>query len=180
MYFGEYDMFDICETLNLTMETLRFYIFGENGAGSNEHCWFQLKKKLDPVSVAIYIKDKQIVLNKTAGMALNILNESLKRIQNNMLEDSGMVLSLDDTKKLASIVVDMDKMVRLESGKATDIIDSITHMSIADARRILAEDPFAPVVVEGDFEEVDDIVRPDDSLIESSKELKTIERPWEK
>jgi hypothetical protein len=175
MYFGDYDQIDICEKLNITNDTLRFYIFGENGSGSNEHCWFQLKKQLNPTSVAIYIKDKITVLDKTAGLAMNILNENLRRIQSEMLSDPSHTLSIDETKKLAGIVVDMDRIVRLESGKATDIIDNIAHMSIADAKRILMEDPFAPAVVEGDFE---DITVPDDSLIETSKEMKSVERPW--
>jgi hypothetical protein len=175
MYFGDYEQIDICEKLNITNDTLRFYIFGDNGSGSNEHCWFQLKKQLNPVSVATYIKDKILVLDKTAGMAMNILNENLRRIQNNMLEDSSLTLSMDDTKKLAGIVLDMDKIVRLESGKATDIIDNIAHMSVADARRILAEDPFSPTVIEAEFE---DIVIPDDTTIETSKEMKVVERPW--
>lgn len=185
MYFGDYDQIDICEKLNLDMDTLRFYIFGDNGAGSNEHCWFQLKKQLNPTSVAIYIKDKITVLDKTAGLAMNILNENLRRIQNNMLEDESFTLSIDDTKKLAGIVVDMDKICRLESGSATEIIDNIAGMSVAEARRLLSEDPFAVQVIEAEWGEVndekedaDDVVIPSDNEIETSKELKKLEKPW--
>jgi hypothetical protein len=173
MYFSDYDLVDIAEKLNISLETVRFYVFGENGSGSNEHCWFQIKKSLTPTSVATFIKDKAIVLERTAGLALNLLNENLKRVQSQMEEDSSFTLSIDDTKKLAGIVVDMDKIVRLESGKATDIIDNIAHMSLADARRILAEDPFSPTVVEGEFE---DITEP--SEIESSRDLKQVTKPW--
>jgi hypothetical protein len=184
MYFGDYDLQDIALTLSIDIDTVRFYVFGESGAGTNEHCWYQIKKSLNPTSVATFITDKIGVLDKTAGMALNILNENLKRIQNKMLEDSSFELSIDDTKKLAGIVVDMDKIVRLESGKATDIIDNIAHMSVADARRILAEDPFAPQVIEAEWGEIEpeeteeDIILPDDTVIETSKELKQVERPW--
>lgn len=173
MYFSDYDLIDISEKLNITLDTVRFYVFGESGSGTNEHCWFQLKKQLTPTSVATFIKDKAIVLEKTSGLALSLLNENLKRVQATMLEDSTYTLSIDDTKKLAGIVVDMDKIVRLESGKATDIIDNIAHMSLADARRILAEDPFAPTVVEADFE---DITEPGE--IESSRDLKQVTKPW--
>jgi hypothetical protein len=173
MYFSDYDLIDISEKLNINLDTVRFYVFGENGSGSNEHCWFQLKKQLNPTSVATYIKDKIIVLDKTAGLALNILNENLRRVQNQLLDDDSFTLSIDDTKKLAGIVVDMDKIVRLESGKATDIIDNIAQMSIADARRILAEDPFAPTVIEAEFDEL-----VDENAIESSREMKQVTRPW--
>ena len=172
-YLGDYEMFDICERLNITMDTLRFYIFGEDGSGSNEHCWFQIKKQLNPLSVATYIQDKIGVLDKTAGTALNILNENLRRVQATMLANPEETLSIDDMKKLAGIVVDMDKMVRLESGKATDIIDNIAHMSVADARRILAEDPFAPTVIEAEFDEIEE-----PGEIETSRELKVADKPW--
>jgi hypothetical protein len=192
MYFGDYHLEDISEILNIDLDTVRFYVFGENGSGSNEYCWFQIKKHLNPTSVAAFIKDKIDVLDKTAGIGMNIINENLRRVQNQMLEDSSFTLSIDDTKKLAGIVVDMDKIVRLESGKATDIIDNIAHMSIADARRILAEDPFAPKTVEvwgevvedeeesqdTDDESTDDVVTPEDSKIEVSIDLATMEKPW--
>lgn len=182
MYLGNYEMFDICEKLNISIDTLRFYIFGENGSGSNENCWFQIKKQLNPLSVGLYLKDKMIVLDKTAGIALNILNENLKRIQTNMIDDPSLTLTIDDTKKLAGIVVDMDKMVRLESGKATDIIDTIANMSVSDARRILAEDPFAPKVIEADYDEIEDgevlVKEIPDSNIETSIEMKKVEKPW--
>lgn len=180
LYFGDYELFDIAEMMNVDLDTVRFYVFGEDGTGSNQHCWYQIKKQLNPASVSTFIKDKIDVLDKTAGTALNIVNENLRRIQNLMLADDSYVLTIDDTKKLAGIVVDMDKIVRLESGKATDIIDNIAHMSIADARRLLAEDPFAPQVVEAEFDELEDTneEKPSDNAIETSKELKQMEKPW--
>lgn len=174
MFLADHEMFDICEKLNINIDTLRFYIFGENGSGSNEYCWYQVKKRMDPLVIGTYMKDKKIVLDKTAGTALKILNENLLRIQAQFSEDSSYTLSIDDLKKLAGIVVDMDKMCRLESGSATEIVDSIAHMSIADAKRLLSEDPFRPTI-EGEFE---DISIPDDNEIETSRELKGVSRPW--
>lgn len=144
-YFANYSLGDISSILNIESDTLRFYVFGENGTGSNEHCWFQLKKKLDPASVAAYVHDKIAVLDKTVGVALNLVNENLKRIQQEMIDDPTKILSLDDTKKLASIVVDMDKIVRLESGQATQIVENI-GLTRAEAVRVLQEDPFAQAV----------------------------------
>ena len=141
-YFANYELTDISNILAIDIDTVRFFVFGENGSGSNENCWFQLKKKLDPASVAVYVHDKITVLDKTAGVALNLVNENLKRLQTQMIDDPSFQLSIDDTRKLASIVVDMDKMVRLESGQATQIVENI-GLSRAEAMRILQEDPFA-------------------------------------
>lgn len=176
-YFANYSLGDISSILNVEMDTLRFYVFGENGSGSNEHCWFQLKKKLDPASVAAYIHDKIGVLEKTTGVALNLLNENLKRIQQELLDDPTKTLSIDDTKKLASIVVDMDKIVRLESGQATQIVENI-GLTRAEAIRVLAEDPFAQAVEidEANWWEVEE-------KEEKAEEIKgdvEVEAPWKK
>jgi len=173
-FFADYSLPDISNILSIDIDTLRFYIFGENGSGTNENCWYQLKKQLGPASIAAYVHDKIKVLEKTSGTALNILNENLKRIEINMKDDPTLTLSLDDTKKLASIVVDMDKMVRLESGQATAIVENI-GLTRAEAVRILQEDPFAQAIEvdEGNWEE-----------IESNNENDTIKgdvdarRPW--
>lgn len=173
-YLADYSLDDIAELVNIPIDTVRFYVFGENGAGTNEMCWFQIKKKLGPTAVSTFIKDKIAVLDKTSGLALSLVNENLKRIQHQFETDSSFVLTIDDTKKLAGIMVDMDKMVRLESGKPTDIIDSVASMSIADARRILLEDPFAPEneeVIDVDFKEVEK---------EEAAEQVNMERPWKK
>jgi hypothetical protein len=176
-YFANYSLGDISSILNIDSDTLRFYVFGENGTGSNEHCWFQLKKKLDPASVAAYIHDKIGVLEKTTGVALNVLNENLKRIQQDLLDDPTKILSLDDTKKLASIVVDMDKIVRLESGQATQIVENI-GLTRAEAIRVLAEDPFAQAVEvdEADWHEIEE-KEIEEKKIEGEVQ---VEAPWKK
>ena len=170
LYLSDYEMLDICDKLNIDMPTLRFYIFGEDGRGSNEKCWFHIKKSINSVTVSAYIRDKISILDKTAGIALDILHNNLQRTASKLATDDEFVLSVDDMKKLAGIVVDMDKMVRLESGKPTDIVDEIKTMTVADARRILLEDPFAPEVVEAEIIEIPEI--------EKDKDIDAIGKPW--
>jgi hypothetical protein len=90
---------------------------------------------LGPASVAAFVKDKVASLEKTSGLALNIINENLKRIQQNMEEDSSHVLTIQDTKMLAGILSDMDKIIRLESGMATQIVENV-GLSRAEAIRL--------------------------------------------
>lgn len=170
LYLSDYDLGDICEKLNIEMKTLRFYIFGEDGRGTNEKCWFNIKKSVNSVVVSAYVRDKISVLDKTAGIALDILHTHLMKIS----QDDSAILSVDDLKKLAGIVVDMDKMVRLESGKPTDIVDEIKTMSLADARRILLEDPFAPEIVEAEI--VEPVIEVPE--IERDKDVEAIGKPW--
>ena len=184
LYLSDHSLEDIAHITQTDINTIRFYVFGENGAGTNEHCWHQIKKKLGPASVAVYVAKKQDVLNKTAGLALSIINESLKRIQAAMDEDTSHVPSIDDIKKLSGIVTDMDKMVRLENGEATSITEHV-GLTRAEAVRVLKEDPFAQdVVEEANWWEIeenkDDVVSftPDEPKeIEATIEA---EAPWKK
>lgn len=184
LYLSDHSLEDIAHICNIDMDTVRFYVFGENGSGSNEACWFQIKKKLGPASVAVYVAQKQDVLEKTAGLALNIINESLKRIQQVMDEDASHVPSVDDIKKLSGIVTEMDKMVRLERGEATQITEHV-GLTRAEAIRVLKEDPFAQDVVdEVSWWEVED--NKDDVQSFDQEEVKEIvadiavESPWKK
>jgi hypothetical protein len=179
LYLADYDMPDICEKLSVDIKTLRYYVFGETQDGSNEKCWFSIKKNINSVVVSAYVRDKISVLDKTAGLALDILHSSLEKTKQNLAENPDVNLSIDDMKKLAGIVLDMDKMVRLESGRPTDIVDEIKHISLADARRILLEDPFAAeveeITIEADYKNIE---RPSDNVIERDKDVDSIKRPW--
>ena len=186
LYLADHDMVDICEKLDIDMPTLRFFVFGEDGKGGNEKCWFNIKKNINSVAISVYMKDKVAILNKTAGLALDILHENLIKTQEAM-KSQEIPLSIDDMKKLAGIVLDMDKMVRLESGMATEIVDEIKHMSLADARKILMDDTFAPRVSEekndvpAEFVEVSQsrVEIPSENEIERDREIEQLRKPWE-
>lgn len=183
LYLSDHSLEDISFITQVDIETVRFYVFGENGAGTNEHCWYQIKKKLGSASIAAYVVNKQDVFEKTSGLALNIINESLKRIKAAMDEDSSHIPSIDDIKKLSGVVTDMDKIVRLERGEATQITEHV-GLTRAEAIRVLKEDPFAQDVVdEVQWWEVeenkDDIVEYKESKDEIIADVE-VESPWKK
>jgi len=151
LYFGNYSIPDIAAKLHIEQETVRFFVFGEDGSGKDPTCLAAIKKGMSSTAITAYIADKVNVLDQTAGIALSILNASLLQLQQEVVVDK-KELNLDDLKKLSGIVVEMDKLVRLESGQATE---TIQHMGLttAEAREILAADPFAQTV-EAEFTEV--------------------------
>lgn len=142
MYFGNREITEISTALSIEPDTLRFYIFGVDGEGEDKNCWYQIKKNLKPTAIALYLKDKVHILEQTAGLALEIVNFSLANLRDAVVNGEHDPLSLDDMTKLSKIVVDMDKMYRLESGLATDTIEHM-GLSRAQAKEILANDPFA-------------------------------------
>lgn len=162
--------------LNIEVDTVRFYVFGENGSGSNENCWYQIKKRLGPSTIAAYLHDKIGVLDKICGTATNIVTLNLSRLHQEMLDDPTKVLSLDDTKKLSGIYLDMDKVIRLESGQATQIIENI-GLSRAEAIRVLSEDPFAQDV-EVDQSDITYLDHPENKKEEIIGDV-NVSRPWD-
>ena len=145
MYFGNREMTEIASALSIDLDTLRFYIFGVDGEGKESNCWYQIKKNLRPTAIALFLKDKAHVLEQTAGLALEILNHSLSNLRDSIASGEHEPLNLDDMTKLSKITVDMDKVYRLESGLATEQIDMM-GLSRAEAKEILANDPFASSV----------------------------------
>jgi len=153
MYFGNRELTEIATALTIDPDTLRFYIFGVDGEGEEKNCWYQIKKNLKPTAIALYLKDKAHILEQTAGLALEILNYSLANLRDAVINGEHEPLNLDDMTKLSKIAVDMDKVYRLESGLATENIDMM-GLSRAEAKEILANDPFANAI------EVDSIELP--------------------
>ncbi len=142
MYFGNRELTEIATALSVEPDTLRFYVFGVDGEGEEKDSWYQIKKNLKPTAIALYLKDKVHILEQTAGLALEILNFSLSNLRDRVANGEEDPLTIDDMTKLSKIVTDMDKVYRLESGLATDTIEHM-GLSRAQAREILANDPFA-------------------------------------
>lgn len=145
LYFADYKIDQIAQTLDIPLEDVKTLAFGVDLKGSAPGCWKALKAAVGPAAVSAYIFEKRHVFERTTGLALSILNKSLTDLQAKVFNpnpDDAVELGLDDLRKLAGIVVDFDKIVRLETGQATEIVDNV-GLSPQEARKILQNDPFA-------------------------------------
>jgi hypothetical protein len=145
MYFASYELTDIATTLDVNIDTLRFFVFGIDGTGKDKTCLFQIKKGMSSTAITVYLRDKVKLLSKICGTGAAIISKCLDDLHVEVT--NGKVLELAELKLLSSIVVEMDKIVRLEEGLATETIE-FKGLSIAEARQILQDDPFAPKDVE--------------------------------
>jgi hypothetical protein len=152
MYFSDIDISDIATTLSVEPDTLRFYIFGEDEQGTSPSCWFMVKKKLKPTAMSLYLKDKVAVMEQVGGISVEIVTMALGRIRDELRTNDEYRLTVDEIGKISKIAVDMDKMVRLESGQATELIEHM-GLSLGEAREIIASDPFAEAL-EAEFAEL--------------------------
>lgn len=144
MYFANCEINEICTTLSVDPETIRFYVFGEDGNGKNPTCWLNLRKKLNPTAMSMYLRDKVDILDMTAGVGVEILSTSLSRLRD-LVRSGEKELNVDEISKLTKVVVDLDKIVRLEKGTATEINEFI-GLTRAEAKNILENDPFAQAI----------------------------------
>lgn len=143
LYFANYLPEEISEFLKVNNDDLRMLIFGPDRRGTHEKCWHYMRKQLDPTAIIAFIGAKTDVLEKTAGVALNLLKTNLER-----LAVSGVELSVDEMTKISKVFIDMDKITRLERGEATEIRKTI-GLTPDEARKVLQSDPFA---VEPEYE----------------------------
>ena len=146
LYFQGHTCDDIVAKLNIPLNVVTEWVFGPNGRGDAPSCWAVVKAKASEGSIIAYIIDKQGVFDRTTSVAHNIVTMMLeqygKKVANQEVD-----FTVDEIRKMASIVVDMDKVARLESGKATSIIETTTGLTATELRDIIKNDPIAEDVV---------------------------------
>jgi hypothetical protein len=136
MYFLGFTVSEISVQMDVSVDTLRKYVFGIDESGTDPLCWHQQKKEVDKTGVIPYLKGKVDALEKATGMAYNLLTRGLQSVGDRVEE-----YTVDEVKKLADIVATLDKITRLETGKPTDISESVV-VTLKEATEILARDPF--------------------------------------
>lgn len=140
MYFLGFSLEEITHQFPVSVKTLRFYVFGVSDDGTDPLCWYKQKKEVDKTGVMPYIRGKVDALEKATGMAYRLLTRGLEGVAERV--DSGdYQFTVDEVKKLSDVVANLDKLVRLETGKPTDI-NEVVNISLKEAREILRNDPF--------------------------------------
>ena len=145
LYYSNKEITEIASVLNIDPETIRFYVYGPDGDGKIATCWSAIKKRMKPTVFSLFINSKIDVLEGTAGLGMEIINHALNYTRNELISGERDPLTIDEIAKLSKVVVDLDKLYRLEAGLATEQIE---HMGLtrAEAKEILANDPFANAV----------------------------------
>ena len=145
MYFHGYNADEIVAKLNIPYNVVSEWIFGKDGNGTAPSCWAVFKAKAHEGSIISYVIDKQGVFERTTSVAHNCVTMMLEQYSKKVANEE-VDFTVDEIRKMASIVVDMDKVARLESGRATSIIETTTGLSASELRDIIKNDPIADVV----------------------------------
>lgn len=117
MYFSrEFFPTEIASYLNVDINELGEYIFGASRTGNSKKCWhYRRENELEPKNLSNYVAIKPMLVKKTESELLEVVKKGIKKIS----ENKDAELSPDSIAKLVSAYEKIDKIGRLEEGRAT-------------------------------------------------------------
>ena len=119
LYYGGFFVTEIVETLDIDINELGLAVFGADGTGLSEDTWAYKKLHRPVASVVSYEKVKTLALRKPEAKLVQGITRRLEKMEdNNSFED----MDMDDLSKAVSMVEKLDRIGRLEEGKATQHI----------------------------------------------------------
>lgn len=140
MYFMGASPNEISKALNLSINTVMYWTYGPRTRNSEtprlKKYWSQERKEL------LEELDTQ---RKTVGKAkaTKVYLKSLDLIQGCLNSKQPADLDISDAKDLAAIATSMHKVVAIESGEATEIIEEhAKSFTIQDLKNALSKDSF--------------------------------------
>ena len=119
MYYSNVYVTEIVEQLRLDISDLTQWVFGADGTGTSKQCWAYRKIHRPPSSAVSYEKVKPIIMKSTEFKLLNRIRASVDDMEKN-----SDTMDMDDMSKAMGIVERLDKITRLEEGKATAITET--------------------------------------------------------
>ena len=92
----------------------------------------------------LYVSEKAKLLPQVLSCGLNLIYNAFKH-----REESGDPLNLHETKIVSEVIGNLDKIIRLDAGKATEIVDvqKTIPSTFADILKALKKDPFIDVTI---------------------------------
>ena len=138
MFFSGESAEQIAKVIDMPVELIDFNI--KKGQG-----WKVEQNRDGVTAVNYFVQCKSRALEETAGMALTILARGLKAWFT--LQEEGLILNEKQLTAASSILNNLDKIQRLEEGKATDIIHR-SGLTVAEARQQLNADPMAYGIID--------------------------------
>ena len=91
---------------------------------------------------AAYIARKKELLPKVLSSGLNLIFNAFRQRELDM--EAGEKITMQEAKIISDVVGNLDKIIRLDAGDPTEIVDmnKTVPTTFADIKRILLKDPF--------------------------------------
>lgn len=125
MYFSGILAIEIAQYLNVEMSELSTYVYGEDGRGMHPNCWCYQMQSRPNVSVVSYQEVKPYVLKHTEALLIEKVRKSVDE-----LHKDNIPLSMDDMDIATKMIERIDRITRLEEGKATEHV-AIQHKTFS-------------------------------------------------
>ena len=151
-YFGGILPTDISETLDMDMEDLGYLCFGIDRTGRSPDTWHHQMLERPADSITTYTSVKPLLLKKSEMNLMKLINDSTEE-----MVEKDEKLDMDDMSKAVGMIEKMDKIGRLEEGKATENIEISAGFSLRDiANGKQIEEPPTPSPQEVDESDIED------------------------
>lgn len=108
---------EICETLDVSRDELGVLAFGADGTGQSPSCWAYQRLERPASSAVTYERVKPFLLKTVEARFINRVRASILA-----LEESNTLLNMQDMSRAVDVVEKLDRITRLEEGKATEHI----------------------------------------------------------
>ena len=152
MYYSGIFPTEIAEKLNVDINELGYYVFGADKTGDSPSCWFQRRLNNPSNSFITYERVKPYVLKSTEAKLMDRVHSSVDK----MIEDKKVFENIGEIQTAVSTIEKIDKITRLEEGKATAHIQSsrksFTLREIVDGMEPADESEESYMHVEGSGE----------------------------
>lgn len=134
LFFANIYVTEIIDHLQLhptDIQNLTLLAFGPDGSGTDPNCWAYKRNNRPKSSPTTYEKVKPLLLKETEYKLMNRVRASV-----DAMEETNQLLSLSDMDKAVNMIERLDKITRLEEGKATEHIATISSYSLRDIARL--------------------------------------------
>lgn len=133
LFFAGIYVTEIMEGLQLADQAeLMRYVMGEDGRGIDPQCWMYQRSQRPRSSAVTYERVKPFLLKSVEFKFLNRVRASI-----DAMEEKDELLAMADMERAVGIVERLDKITRLEEGKATEhIATTRTSYSLRDLARM--------------------------------------------
>ena len=130
LYLKYQPLSKICELTGMKLPALKYRLKG----------WKEERESQKSEIIDALLDSKKSLMYEISKNGLELLNKGMRDLANSDRE-----MTPSDVAKIAGVITDLDKIVKLDEGSPTDIIADIKPATIIEVRALLNQDPFQQI-----------------------------------
>ena len=137
----------IARDLKLPKDTVRTWIFGQNGNEGFRHKRDRVTKEIITEATNTYKQRKAEYLPEILEVSIALVLNAVKNRALTMTEEP---VTLSEARTISDLISNLDKLQRLDAGEATDILEERkATITIDDLKNAVLKDYFLEILPDG-------------------------------